>query len=320
MTLSVLGSGAFGTALAAAYARKLNVTLWSRSQDQVRDLVENRCNSARLPGIELPADLLATADMTQAFQNDVLLLCVPMQQLRGLLLTYSKALSGKTLVACCKGIETATGKGPVQIIHETVPDAVPALLTGPSFASEIAKGLPTALTLACADAAKGTELQTLLSTDAIRLYRTTDTIGAELGGALKNVIAIACGAVTGAGLGNSARAALMTRGYAEILRLVLDKGGQAETLAGLSGFGDLVLTCASEQSRNYRLGMSIGAETGFDPAITVEGAATALAVAQLAEIKGLDMPISTAVAALVSGERTVKEVMASLLARSLKEE
>ena len=320
MRLSVLGSGAFGTALAAAYARKLDVTLWSRSDVQVRDMAENRYNSARLPGIELPAILLPTADMTQALQNDVLLLCVPMQQLRALLLTHGEALAGKTLVACCKGIETETGKGPVQIIHETVPNALPALLTGPSFASEIAKGLPTALTLACADAARGTELQTLLSTEAIRLYRTTDTIGAELGGALKNVIAIACGAVTGAGLGNSARAALMTRGYAEILRLVLEKGGQAETLAGLSGFGDLVLTCASEQSRNYQLGMSIGAESGFDPTITVEGAATALAVAKLAETKELDMPISTAVAALVSGKRTVKEVMASLLARSLKEE
>ena len=320
MRLSVLGSGAFGTALAAAYARKLDVTLWSRSDVQVRDMAENRYNSARLPGIELPAILLPTADMTQALQNDVLLLCVPMQQLRALLLTHGEALAGKTLVACCKGIETETGKGPVQIIHETVPNALPALLTGPSFASEIAKGLPTALTLACADAARGTELQTLLSTEAIRLYRTTDTIGAELGGALKNVIAIACGAVTGAGLGNSARAALMTRGYAEILRLVLEKGGQAETLAGLSGFGDLVLTCASEQSRNYQLGMSIGAESGFDQTITVEGAATALAVAKLAETKELDMPISTAVAALVSGKRTVKEVMASLLARSLKEE
>lgn len=320
MTLTVLGSGAFGTALAAALARKQRVTLWSRSMAQVEEMREQRRNSSRLPGINLPDGLASTADISTACANDVLLICVPMQHMRRLLQEHRTQLSGKTLIACCKGMEIETGKGPTRIIQEIVPDARAALLTGPSFASEIARGLPTALTLASEDTGLGEDLQTLLSTDALRLYRTTDVTGAELGGALKNVIAIACGAVTGAGLGSSARAALMTRGYAEILRLVLELGGKAETLAGLSGFGDLVLTCSSEQSRNYRLGIAIGSEADFDPSVTVEGAATARAVAALARSRDVDMPISTAVAALVAGEQTVKDVMSSLLARSLKEE
>jgi glycerol-3-phosphate dehydrogenase (NAD(P)+) len=320
MTVSVLGSGAFGTALAAAIARKHDITLWSRDTDQVRDMRLNRRNEARLPGIELPATLAPTGDIAEALDNDVILVCVPMQQLRRLLEDHAAELANKTLIACCKGIELDTGLGPVRVIENVVPGAAPALLTGPSFATEIARGLPTALTLACADPALGAALQSLLSTDAIRLYRVSDTIGAELGGALKNVIAIACGAVIGAGLGNSARAALMTRGYAEMLRLVLALGGQAETLAGLSGFGDLVLTCGSEQSRNYRLGLSIGRSETFDPMITVEGAATARAVSALADERGIDMPITQAVARLVAQEQTLEAAITSLLARSLKDE
>ena len=192
--------------------------------------------------------------------------------------------------------------------------------TGPSFAADIARGLPTALTLACSDDVAGAMLLDALSTPALRLYRTTDTIGAELGGALKNVVAIAAGVVIGAGLGDSARAALMTRGFAEMNRLAQSLGARAETLAGLSGLGDLVLTCTSLQSRNFRFGSALGAGDAFDPSVTVEGAATAKAVSILAKQRGIDMPVATMVAALVTGTISVEDAVAALLARPLKKE
>ena len=224
------------------------------------------------------------------------------------------------MVACCKGIELETGAGPVQIITEEVPDARAAILTGPSFAADIARGLPTALTLAAQDDDTAKRLQTELTTRAMRLYRTTDTVGAELGGALKNVVAIACGTAMGAGMGESARAALMTRGYAEMQRMAAHLGADPDTLAGLSGFGDLTLTCTSEGSRNYRLGLSLGRGEAFDAGTTVEGAATALAVARVATEADLDMPITMAVAGLLDKTLDVKEAVHSLLNRPLKEE
>jgi glycerol-3-phosphate dehydrogenase (NAD(P)+) len=208
----------------------------------------------------------------------------------------------------------------VTVIEETLPGAQAALLTGPSFAADIAAGLPTALTLACKDTECAAHLQQALTTANLRLYRTTDTVGAELGGALKNVMAIACGAVMGAGLGESARAALMTRGYAEMQRLALGLGARPDTLAGLSGFGDLALTCTSPGSRNYRLGAAIGRGETFDPSVTVEGAATARAVADLARDMSLDMPITQVVTRMVDGDMSVTEAMADLLSRPLKEE
>jgi glycerol-3-phosphate dehydrogenase (NAD(P)+) len=194
------------------------------------------------------------------------------------------------------------------------------VLTGPGFAGDLAAGLPTALTLACADEAEGARLQAALSTRALRLYRTTDVAGAELGGALKNVIAIAAGAAMGAGLGLSARAAIVTRGQAEMVRLAVALGGRAETLAGLSGLGDLVLTCTSERSRNTRFGMALARGEAVDPAVTVEGAATALAAARLAAATGVDMPITATVAALVEGRTTLAQAMADLLSRPLTTE
>jgi glycerol-3-phosphate dehydrogenase (NAD(P)+) len=205
-------------------------------------------------------------------------------------------------------------------MRELMPDNVAAILTGPSFASDIARGLPTALTVACADAEKGKTLQETLTTRNLRIYRSTDTIGAELGGALKNVIAIAAGAVIGAGLGDSARAALMTRGYAEMQRLAQALGARSETLSGLSGFGDLVLTCNSPQSRNMRFGLSLGRNEAFDPTITVEGAATARAALKKAETLALDMPITAAVVALLDGKVQLRQAMEMLLSRPLKEE
>ncbi len=318
MSISVLGSGAFGTAMAIALSKKAPVTLWTRSSAQLRAMQESRENAAYLPGVQLPETLRLTDDIALATEAPVLLLAVPMQQLRTLLAAHGSRMNDRRLVACCKGIERVSGQGPISLIEQMVAVSKPALLTGPSFASEIAAGLPTALTLACADDFGGEALQSTLTTDTIRLYRTTDVRGAELGGALKNVIAIACGAAIGAGLGNSARAALMTRGYAETVRMAKALGGQAETLSGLSGFGDLALTCTSEQSRNYRLGLSLGQGTPFDASVTVEGAATARAVEAKALEMGIQMPITRAVVALLDGKETLAEVIAGLLNRALK--
>lgn len=317
MSIVVLGGGAFGTALAISLAQIAPVTLWARDTNVMQ---QTRENTKRLPGCPFPEALQITSDLSQAATQTTLLLAIPLQKLRAFLQENAQLLSGKTLVACCKGIELNTGCGPVTLISQTIPNATPAILTGPSFAADIARGLPTALTLACADDTAGQTLQKTLTTPNLRLYRTTDTIGAELGGALKNVIAIACGAAMGRGLGESARAALMTRGYAEMQRLAAHHHADPTTLSGLSGFGDLALTCASRQSRNYRLGLSLGEGTVFDPTTTVEGAATAQAVHALATQNALDMPITAAVAGLLDNRLDVDSAMNTLLTRPLKEE
>lgn len=318
MTVAVLGAGAFGTALAIALGRSQEVSLWARDADQAADMRIQRENRRRLPGCALPDSVRVTTVLEGP--ADVLLLALPMQKLRRFLDTHGAALKGKTLVACCKGMELGTGLGPADLMQALCPDSPLAILTGPSFAQDIAKGLPTALTLACADGERGASLQRQLSNETLRLYRTTDVVGASLGGAVKNVVAIACGVAMGAGLGESARAALMTRGNAEMQRLAAHKGADPATLSGLSGFGDLVLTCTSMQSRNYGFGRSIGAGTAFDPTTTVEGAATARALAGYAQNAGLDMPISTTVAALVEKRLDVRDAISALLSRSLKEE
>ncbi|QEW22908.1 Glycerol-3-phosphate dehydrogenase [NAD(P)+] [Marinibacterium anthonyi] len=312
-----MGGGAFGTALAVALAGNGPVTLWTRSRDSAARMQADRENSAYLQGVTLPDRLNVTADAAALAGSEAVLLAVPMQQLRGVITKYSDRIGTAVAVACCKGIELETGLGPHDVITELLPHCRPALLTGPSFAADIARGKPTALTLASRDAE---DLQSLLSTPVLRLYRTDDLIGAAMGGALKNVMAIACGGAIGAGLGDSARAALMTRGYAEMVRYAAAHGARPETLSGLSGLGDLALTCMSDGSRNYRLGLAIGADTGFDPAQTVEGAATARAVAKVARTRGIDMPITDGVVALLDGTKTLAEVMDMLLARPLKEE
>ena len=316
----VAGAGAFGTALAVSLARNGLVGLWARDADHVRQMREARENQMRLPGVSLGPEIELIADLPELQSGDIVLVAVPTQKLAGFLEAHGEKLHHASLVACCKGVELSTGRGPVQIISQLVPSATAAILTGPSFAHDIAAGLPTALTLACTDAEAGRHLQQALTTPNLRLYRTTDVIGAELGGALKNVIAIACGAVIGAGLGDSARAALMTRGFAEMTRMAAALGGRPETLAGLSGFGDLVLTASSELSRNYRYGLSIGQGEGFDPSVTVEGAATAQAALEKAGPLGIELPVTQAVTALVKGELQVADAMDMLLSRPLKEE
>ena len=321
MSVAVIGAGAFGTALAISLASTgQRVVLWGRDSSQMNEAKSARQNVRRLPDVVFPDSLLPTADINDLAEIETILLSVPMQQLNGLATEHRELLNGKTLVACCKGIDLQQRKGPTAVLSAICPNSKLAVLTGPSFATDIAVGMPTALTLACASKSGGERLQKALTTPNLRIYRTTDTIGAELGGALKNVIAIACGAVMGANLGESARAALMTRGYAEMVRMASKLGARPETLAGLSGFGDLALTCTSDTSRNYRFGLSLGQNHAFDPLITVEGAATARAASALAEGLEIEMPITNAVAALSSGTVSVQDVLKALLSRPLKEE
>jgi glycerol-3-phosphate dehydrogenase (NAD(P)+) len=319
MTIAVAGAGAFGTALAVAFAKKAPVRLWARDATMVETMRSTRANP-RLPDVVMPDSIEISADLETVFEADTILLAVPAQQISAFLKAHSDRLAGKTIVSCAKGIDLTTLKGTASSISELVPTATAAILTGPSFAADIAKGLPTALTLACADDVIGKQLQAELSTRTLRLYRTTDVIGAELGGSLKNVMAIACGACIGEGMGDSARAALLTRGMAEMMRLSIAMGGQSDTLMGLSGFGDLVLTCTSEQSRNYRFGLALARMEGFDPTITVEGVATTHAVAKLAREKGIEMPIVTMLSGLLDGKSSITEAIQGLLSRPLKEE
>lgn len=321
MSIAVLGAGAFGTALAVSLAREgKDITLWARNDVHAQTMHAERMNTARLPKATFPSSLKVTSDIDSIKGLSTLLVAVPMQQLAQFVAENAEVLAEKTLVACCKGIDLKTGFGPAQVMQNALPSAQVSILTGPSFAHDIAVGLPTALTLACADAAIGAKLQQDLSTSNLRLYRSSDVAGAELGGALKNIIAIACGAAIGAGLGESARAALITRGFAEMQRMAQAIGAKAETLAGLSGFGDLALTCASEGSRNFRYGLALGRGERFDPSITVEGVATAKATLERAKTLNIEMPITAAVSAMIDRTLTLNEAMESLLARPLKEE
>ncbi|MFO7920350.1 MAG: NAD(P)H-dependent glycerol-3-phosphate dehydrogenase [Nioella sp.] len=311
--VDIAGAGAFGTALAITLARAgREVTLWARSGAE--DMQAARENTRRLPGHAFPGALRVTGDIDD-LTSDLLLLAVPTQRLHEVL----PHLPGgaRTVISCAKGIHLASGLSPCQLIARHRPGGQTGALTGPSFAADIAAGLPTALTLALPDAAIGAAVQDKLSTPTLRLYRTTDVTGAELGGALKNVIAIAAGAVIGAGLGESARAALMARGFAEMRRVAGARGARDETLLGLSGFGDLVLTCTSDKSRNYRHGLALAGAVPLDAQATVEGAATAEELAAHAE---LETPIADAVTTLCRGEMSVQDVTETLLNRPLKPE
>ncbi|MES2542032.1 MAG: NAD(P)H-dependent glycerol-3-phosphate dehydrogenase [Pseudomonadota bacterium] len=317
--IGIAGAGAFGTALAVALAKGgREVRLWARDPQQIRLMHETGRNDHALPGVELPQNVSIRAEIGDICGGEALLLAMPMQALGGALDAWPQVGARQPLVACCKGVDLTTLRGPVAVIEARRPEAQAAILTGPSFAADIARGLPTALTLATSG--KGELLQELLSTPTLRIYRTDDVIGAELGGALKNVVAIAAGTVIGAGLGDSARAALITRGYAEMVRLAEALGARAETLAGLSGFGDLVLTCTSSQSRNFRFGVALGTGEAFDPRVTVEGVATARAVVELARGMGIDMPVTAMVNALALGKIALNDAIGQLMSRPLKQE
>jgi len=319
--IGIAGAGAFGTALAVVLgAAGHPVRLWARDARQVASMRRLGANRSYLPDHRLPETVTPTDDIASLADTEAVLLAVPAQQLSAFLNRHGQALAGPALVAACKGIALDTLQGPSAVIAAACPGATVAVLSGPGFAGDIAAGLPTAMTLACTDPAAGARLQRMLSTPALRLYRSTDVVGTELGGALKNVIAIAAGIVIGAGLGDSARAALMTRGHAEILRLARHRGARTATLSGLSGLGDLVLTCTSERSRNFRFGLALGRGHAFDPALTVEGAATARAVARIAASEGIDMPLTTTVAAILDHRLSLAGAIDALLSRPLKEE
>ena len=317
--IGVLGAGAFGTALAVAQAAEgREVRLWGRDPEAMA-AAERAREVPRLPGVPLPPTLRCTAALADLAGAEALLLVVPAQATEAFLAEAADRLPPAPLVLCAKGIDAKAHRRQTEIAAARAPGRPLAALTGPGFAAEIARGLPTALTLACADPRVGPELQARLATRRLRLYLTDDVIGAELGGALKNVVAIACGMVEGSRLGASARAALMTRGFAEMTRLAVAMGARPETLAGLSGLGDLSLTCNSAQSRNFALGRALGAGEGR-PGGTVEGVATARAACELAAAHGVELPIAAAVADVLDGTTTLAGAMEALLARPLTTE
>ena len=327
--LAVIGGGAWGTALAMVAVRAGSaVTLWARDPEVVAAINNKRENPCYLPGISLDPAIAATTDVEAAIAGaEAVLLVVPAQFMRGVLMQLARVLPPATpLLLCAKGIETESLKTMSEITADTVPNSPVAVLSGPSFAAEVARGLPTAVTIASRDAAVGRACMSALGTERFRPYLSQDPIGAEIGGALKNVMAIACGVVEGRRLGDNARAALITRGLAEMVRLGQAKGGDTETFRGLSGLGDLVLTCTAGQSRNYALGLALGHGASLAEALAarqpsvVEGVATAAAVARLAERLGIEMPITAAVAGVLHRGLGIDAMIEGLLSRPWRSE
>jgi len=323
----VIGGGAWGTALAQVCARAgLATTLQAREADVVASINRSHENTSFLPGVELDPAIRATRDFADLASADLVLAVAPAQHLRAALAAFAPhAREGLPILLCAKGIEQGSLKLMTQVLAETIPHAAPAVLSGPSFAGEVARGLPTAVTLACADEGCAQDLGEAIATPTFRPYFATDMIGAEAGGAVKNVLAIACGIVEGRGLGRSAHAALITRGFAELTRLAVALGGQAETVAGLCGLGDLVLTCSSPQSRNMSVGLALGKGLTLEQALAgklsvAEGVASAPAVRDLARKLGVETPICEAVAAILAGQVGVDDAIRGLLSRPLREE
>ncbi len=323
--IGIAGAGAWGTALANAAALAGNdVILWMRSAEQAKELAATRANERFLPGARLLDRVLPTADLARLAACGSVLLVTPAQTTREMTAALSAVLpKGTPLVICAKGIERATGAFLCDVVEEVRPGSPVAVLSGPSFAHDVVRGLPTAVTLACRDAALAGNLAAALSGPTLRVYHRTDVRGVEIGGAAKNVLAIACGAVVGRGLGESAKAALIARGFAELLRFARAYGGQAETLMGLSGLGDLVLTCSSAQSRNFSFGQRLGQGMSVEAASggkLVEGAATASALVSLAKAKNIDMPIAEAVEQILSGAWNLDQAVDALMNRPIKSE
>ena len=323
----VIGAGAWGTALAqvAGWAG-LEVRLQAGEPEVVDSIRARRVNEAFLPAVTLDDHVEVVGDLADLAGCALILAVPPAQHMRATLAAFAPHWrAGVPVVLCSKGVERGSLKLMTEGQAEPLPAAPAAVLSGPSFAAEVARGLPSAVTLACADEALGQSLMEALSAPAFRPYLAEDLIGAEVGGAVKNVLAIACGMSEGKGLGRSAHAALITRGFAEMTRLGVALGGRAETVAGLCGLGDLVLTCSSPQSRNMSLGLALGQGQTIEQALAgkrsvAEGYESAPAVRELAAKTGVDMPISLAVAALLAGETTVDAAIEGLLSRPLKAE
>ena len=323
MKITVLGGGAWGTALAVTMLRAGHeATIWARDAETVASINRSRLNPRYLPDIPLDEGLAATNDFGEAVGEAACILSVvPAQATRGLLKSLGQHVSpGTPLVLCAKGIERETGKLLSQIADELLPQATIAALSGPSFAADVARGLPTAVTVAAESDSQATHLASLLSAPAFRCYSSTDLAGVEIGGALKNVLAIAAGAISGAGLGASAQAAMVTRGFVELRRVGAAFGARPETLMGLSGLGDLILTCGSAQSRNFSYGLAIGKGESLEGRPLAEGASTAGIAARVAREKSVETPIIDAVDLLLNGKITIGQAVAALMARPLKSE
>lgn len=321
--IAVLGGGAWGTALAAMSAIGGHDTwLYARDAETVAHINDQRRNPAYLGEIELPAGIRASTDAKAVLENaDAVLVVVPAQAMRKGLLELSTLIpQSAPVILCAKGIERETGRLMSEVVVEVLPHHKIAALSGPSFATDVARGLPTAVTIACEDAAIADQLAATLSSPTFRCYSTTDLKGVEIGGALKNVLALAAGAAIGRGYGASAQAALVTRGFAELRRVAQAMGAKPETIMGLSGLGDLMLTCSSSQSRNYSYGLAIGRSEDLTNRPLAEGVATAPIAAELCRQHDVPAPIITAVAALLAGRITIDEAVTALLNRPLKTE
>jgi glycerol-3-phosphate dehydrogenase (NAD(P)+) len=322
--ISVLGGGAWGTALAQTCARAgRDVALWEHEADNAESLASKR-ESRFLPGVRLDDKIKVTRALGEASRADAILLAVPAQAMRSVVKSLAQTTGdGMPLVACAKGIEAGTHKFMTEVIAECAPRALPGILSGPSFAIDVARGLPTAVTVAISDESVARDLAHAMNTGTFRPYHATDVRGVELGGATKNVLAIAAGIVMGKGLGASALAALTTRGFAELVRFGRAFGAKTETMMGLSGLGDLILTCSTPQSRNFSFGVALGKGEKPDGAAhgkLAEGAFTAPVLLEMAREKNIEMPIAAAVAAILAGKLSVDAAIESLMTRPLKAE
>jgi glycerol-3-phosphate dehydrogenase (NAD(P)+) len=320
-SVSVIGAGAWGTALAGVAARAgRDVILYARSPESAAEIAATRVNP-KLSGVPLDPGVKVTNDPALAATADLILIATPAQNLRQAVTALASHLVKATpVIACAKGIERGTHKFMTQVITESAPHAVPGILSGPSFALDVARGLPTAVTLAAKDETLASALVQALGSSTFRPYHTSDVRGVEIGGAAKNVLAIAAGIVVGRKFGASAQAALTTRGFSELVRLGRACGARSETMAGLSGLGDLILTCSSPQSRNFALGMALGRGEQRPADKLAEGEFTAPVLIELAASQNVDMPVSNAVAAILSGTATIDEAVESLLTRPFKAE
>ncbi len=322
-TIAVLGGGAWGTALAIVARRAgHDVRLWARDAATVGAIREHGENARYLPGIAIDPSILATANAAEALSGaDRVLAAVPAQHLRDALGGLAEAVpAGATIILCAKGIERSSGELLSSVVENVLPGRVVAALSGPSFAADVASGLPTAVVIAARDGGLADSLARDLSTETFRCYSTDDLTGVEVGGALKNVLAIAAGTVTGAGLGASAQAAMVTRGFVELRRLAASFGARPETLMGLSGLGDLLLTCSTPQSRNFSYGLALGRGEPLDGRPLAEGVATAAIASRIARERGIDAPIITAVERLLAGAMTIREAVSTLMTRPLRSE
>jgi glycerol-3-phosphate dehydrogenase (NAD(P)+) len=320
-TFTVIGAGAWGTALAMVAARAGRaVALYARDADHAARIAAQRENP-RLPGVALAADIAVTNDLASAARADIVLVATPAQHLRGAVNALAPHLAPATpVIACAKGIEHGTHKFMTDIIAETAPRAVPAILSGPSFADDVARGLPTAVTLAAKDEALAAKLVQTLGSPTFRPYHSTDVRGVEIGGAAKNVLAIAAGIVVGKQLGASAQAALTTRGFSELSRFGRALGARPETLVGLSGLGDLILTCSTAQSRNFAAGLALGRGEPPPAGKLAEGVSTAPVLVELAASHHVEMPVSQAVAAILANQLSIDDAIEGLLSRPFKAE